>query len=66
MSILVGLYTPSEGTAYVNGFDVRSEMSGIRESLGLCPQFDVLFDTMTVAEHLEFFMRLKGVPGLCT
>ena len=28
---------------------------------GICPQHDVLFDNMTVEEHLRFFCRLKGV-----
>jgi ATP-binding cassette subfamily A (ABC1) protein 3 len=37
-------------------------MVKIRESLGLCPQHDVLFDTMTVEEHLTFFAKLKGSP----
>ena len=27
----------------------------IRKSLGLCPQHDVLFDHMTVEEHLYFY-----------
>ena len=30
-------------------------------SSGLCPQHDVLFDTLTVREHLWFFGRLKGL-----
>ena len=46
---------PSRGTAYVNGFDIRTDIDGVRESLGLCPQHDVLFDKLTVREHLEFF-----------
>ena len=38
-------------------------MHEVRESLGFCPQFDVLFDVMTVREHLWFFGRLKGLAG---
>ena len=30
-------------------------MDEIRKTLGLCPQHDILFDTMTVQEHLKFF-----------
>ena len=35
----------------------------MRGSLGLCPQFDVLFDELTVEEHLDFFCKLKGYPS---
>lgn len=34
--------------------------SGVRGSMGLCPQHDVLFDDLTVKEHLDFFCKLKG------
>ena len=60
MSMLTGLIPPSRGSASINGFDVRSQLGLARGSLGLCPQFDVLWDTLTVEEHLYFFGRLKG------
>ena len=31
--------------------------------MGVCPQHDVLWDDLTVQEHLEFFAGLKGVPN---
>lgn len=33
----------------------------IRRSLGLCPQHDVLFDNMTVEEHLHFYAGVSRV-----
>ncbi|CAI8007467.1 ATP-binding cassette sub-family A member 3, partial [Geodia barretti] len=63
ISILTGLYTPTGGTAVINGYDIRSNMDQIRHSLGICPQHNVLFDRLTVLEHLKFFARLKGVHG---
>ena len=50
--------TPSGGTATVNGYDIRTDMSHVRSSMGLCPQHDVLFDILTVKEHLEFFAQV--------
>ncbi|KAI6653359.1 hypothetical protein LOD99_3579 [Oopsacas minuta] len=61
MSMLTGIYPPSTGTAEVNNFDIRSQISKVRRSLGLCPQHDVLYDNMTVREHLWFFGMLKGL-----
>jgi len=50
----------SGGTAVINGLDMRRDMVKIRKSLGLCPQHDVLFDTMTVREHLVFFAKVQN------
>ena len=44
MSILTGLFPPTEGTAYIYGCDIRMDMDKIRRSLGMCPQHNVLFD----------------------
>uniref|UniRef100_A0AAR2L9H2 P-type phospholipid transporter n=1 Tax=Pygocentrus nattereri TaxID=42514 RepID=A0AAR2L9H2_PYGNA len=62
MSILTGLFPPTSGTAYIMGKDIRSELSAIRQSLGVCPQHNVLFSMLTVEEHVWFYARLKGLP----
>ena len=30
--------------------------------IGYCPQYDALFQMLTVSEHLWFYAKLKGVP----
>ncbi|XP_073763802.1 phospholipid-transporting ATPase ABCA1 isoform X1 [Danio rerio] len=60
MSILTGLFAPTSGTAYINGYDIRTDMDCIRKQLGMCPQHNVLFDDLTVEEHIYFYARLKG------
>ncbi|TRY96423.1 hypothetical protein DNTS_021457 [Danionella cerebrum] len=62
LSMLTGLFPPSRGRAYINGCDICQDMALIRRSLGLCPQHDVLFDNLTVREHLLFYTQLKGYP----
>ncbi|XP_070193926.1 phospholipid-transporting ATPase ABCA3-like [Littorina saxatilis] len=62
MSMLTGFLPPSSGTAYVNGFDIRTDINSVRSNLGLCPQHNILFESLTVDEHLTFFARLKGCP----
>lgn len=61
MSMICGLFPPTAGTALVLGHDVRYEVNKAQRSLGICPQHDVLFDTLTVEEHLRFYCLLKGV-----
>lgn len=62
-AVLVGLYPPTSGTAVINGYDISTNLAAARHSLGLCPQFDILFDVLTIEEHLYFFSRLKGSKG---
>ncbi|CAF3834044.1 unnamed protein product [Rotaria magnacalcarata] len=61
-SILTGLIPPSTGTVYVDGFDILTDIKVIRKRLGFAPQHNILFDRLTVKEHLEFFSALKGAP----
>ena len=59
--MLTGLFPPTCGTAFINGSDIRTDMDEIRRSLGICPQYNVLFGRLTVREHLWFCAALKGV-----
>ncbi|XP_041914079.1 phospholipid-transporting ATPase ABCA1 isoform X1 [Alosa sapidissima] len=63
ISILTGLFPPSAGTVYVRGMDIRTDMEWIRRTLGVCPQHNVLFDILTVEEHVWFYGRLKGLDN---
>lgn len=60
-SILTGLFPPTSGSATIYGHDIRTEMDEIRKNLGMCPQHNVLFDRLTVEEHLWFYSRLKSM-----
>ncbi|XP_050394470.1 ATP-binding cassette sub-family A member 2 [Patella vulgata] len=61
MSILSGLIPPTSGYATIYDLDIRTDMDVIRQSLGMCPQHNVLFDRLTVNEHLWFYASLKGM-----
>uniref|UniRef100_A0A3Q1K4G3 ABC transporter domain-containing protein n=1 Tax=Anabas testudineus TaxID=64144 RepID=A0A3Q1K4G3_ANATE len=60
MSILTGLFPPTSGTALINGYDIHTDIDSIRKYLGMCPQHNVLFNELTVEEHIYFYARLKG------
>lgn len=42
---------------------MTTQMPRARAHIGLCSQHNVLFNELTVQEHLEFFARLKGFSG---
>lgn len=35
-----------------------TDIDKVRQSIGLCPQHDILFETMTVKEHLRYFCKV--------
>ncbi|XP_075472553.1 retinal-specific phospholipid-transporting ATPase ABCA4 isoform X2 [Ascaphus truei] len=60
LSIMTGLFPPTSGTVWVRGRDIHTHMDSIRQSLGMCPQHNILFRQLTVAEHILFYAQLKG------
>jgi ATP-binding cassette, subfamily A (ABC1), member 3 len=40
---------------------VVSDIEDIRKFMGVCPQHDILYEDMTVREHLEMFAVFKGM-----
>ncbi|KAI8610816.1 hypothetical protein BC830DRAFT_1143991 [Chytriomyces sp. MP71] len=60
ISILTGLYTPSSGHGIMAGYDLRADSTDICKVMGICPQFDILWEDLTVEEHLYFYARMKG------
>jgi ABC-type Na+ transport system ATPase subunit NatA len=47
-----GIYPPSDGKIQIFGYDVGTQMNKIRSSIGFCPQISILYDDLTVYEHL--------------
>ena len=60
--MLTGLVPPTEGDAMIAGHSIRTEMDDVRQQLGVCPQHDVLWEQLTVYEHLALYSVLKVVP----
>ncbi|KAG7227448.1 hypothetical protein INR49_005262 [Caranx melampygus] len=60
MSLLTGLFAPSSGTIEVYGRDMQTNIDDVRKELGVCMQYDVLFDHMTTKEHLLLYGQLKA------
>lgn len=62
---LTGVVTPDGGEVSINGFDITnpSEFSNARKMIGYCPQFDAIFEGLTVREHLEIYAALKCIKA---
>jgi ATP-binding cassette subfamily A (ABC1) protein 3 len=69
IGILTGMLTPDAGSvAFFERHGLEDmpspcpDVPRARRSLGLCPQHDVLFEELTVAESLAFYAAAKGIP----
>ena len=49
------------GLIYVNGKNTIGHFNELNELFGYCPQFDAIFEHLTVFENLEFYARIKGI-----
>ena len=65
INILIGLYTSTSGSAIYDSYDILTSEGSqkFRKILGICPQHDVLFNDLTVEEHLELFCVFKSVDS---
>uniref|UniRef100_A0AAR2J2T1 ABC transporter domain-containing protein n=1 Tax=Pygocentrus nattereri TaxID=42514 RepID=A0AAR2J2T1_PYGNA len=63
MNILCGICPPTEGSATIYGSPVAKIADGaeMKQLVGICPQFNIIFDVLTVEEHLRIFAAIKGI-----
>ncbi|CAE6075408.1 unnamed protein product [Arabidopsis arenosa] len=63
INMMIGLVKPTSGSAFVRGLDICKDMDKVYTSMGVCPQQDLLWETLTGKEHLLFYGRLKNLKG---
>jgi ABC-2 type transport system ATP-binding protein len=61
--MLLGLLTPTDGTARVIGFDVVKDSEAMRQHIGYMSQKFSLYNDLTVEENLNFYGGVYGVRG---
>eukprot|EP01029_Cantina_marsupialis_P023816 TRINITY_DN5_c0_g2_i1.p1 TRINITY_DN5_c0_g2~~TRINITY_DN5_c0_g2_i1.p1 ORF type:complete len:1536 (-),score=457.58 TRINITY_DN5_c0_g2_i1:174-4625(-) len=61
LSMMSGTLNIGSGSAIVSGYDVETELEKVYTVLGMSPQFDRLYEEMTVEEHLKVYSTLRGV-----
>ena len=63
MKILATLLEPDSGSAEMNGLDLIADKADTRRILGYLPQDFGLYPTLTAAQMLDYFAKLKGVTS---
>jgi ABC-2 type transport system ATP-binding protein len=63
MKILATLLEPDSGTAEMDGLDLIAQKGETRKRLGYLPQDFGLYPTLTAAQMLDYFAKLKGVSN---
>jgi ABC-type multidrug transport system ATPase subunit len=61
MKVLATLLEPDSGTAEMDGVDLITAKAATRQKLGYLPQDFGLYPTLTAAQMLDYFAKLKGV-----
>ena len=61
MKIAATLLEPDAGTVEAGGLDVVADKMGARRRLGYLPQEFGLYPSLTAAQTLDYFARLKGL-----
>ncbi|KAL1317961.1 hypothetical protein HN51_070199 [Arachis hypogaea] len=63
INCLTGITPATDGDALIYGHSIRSStgMSNIQKLIGVCPQFDILWDALSGEEHLQLFATIKGL-----
>jgi len=61
INILCGLINQTEGDAFVGGYDVKKDISKIKELIGVCPQQAAVYQYLNAKENIELFGNLHLV-----
>ena len=51
---------PTYGKIYIDNKEINEDFDKVRSLIGYCPQFDAIFESLTVYENLEFYGLVKG------
>ncbi|GAB5368462.1 hypothetical protein AAMO2058_001321300 [Amorphochlora amoebiformis] len=61
INMMTGMLQPTGGDALIFDRSILTEMRNIRADMGMCPQHNILWDYLTVREHLLVYGRIKNV-----
>ena len=59
LRMLYGVLTPDDGSARIDGIDIRGETSAARAHLGVLPHAAGLYNNLSARENIEYFGSLQ-------
>ena len=63
LRMIATMIRPSSGSILIAGADVVSEKTRVKDMIGYMPQRFGLYQDLTVAENMDFFMNVFGITG---
>jgi len=60
LNIMVGLLRATQGDIYFDGSSLSSDLKKIRRDFGVCPQSNIIFDDLTVEQHIQIYGGIKN------
>lgn len=63
ISMLCGLFPPSSGEIYINGFTHKTNSKQCKQAIGVVPQEIALYPKLTAWENLMFLGHMYGLKG---
>ncbi len=61
--MLTALIEPTEGSATIDGFDIRIDAESVRARVGILTETPGLYDKLSAEANLDFFGRLHGLDA---
>lgn len=63
ISMLCGLFPPTSGEIYINGFTHKTHSKQCKQAIGVVPQEIALYPKLTAWENLMFLGHMYGIKG---
>ena len=57
-------FSPNNGKIYIKGKDTYNNFDKFKMLIGYCPQYEAIFEYLTVYENLEFYAKIKGIKQM--
>src|ERR1700759_4198534 len=62
LKMLTGMIEPTEGSAPICGFDLRTQPIEVKRNVGFVPESGAVFESLSGLEYLEMIAALYGIP----
>ena len=62
LKMLTGMIEPTEGSATICGFDLRTQPVEVKRNVGFVPESGAVFESLSGLEYLEMIAALYGIP----